>query len=49
MKKIISLILTAVLTLSLVFAFAGCNKEAEGVTIAIPNDTTNEALSLIHI
>ena len=47
MKKIISLILTAVLTLSLVFAFAGCNKEAEGVTIAIPNDTTNEARALL--
>ncbi len=47
MKKIISLILTAVLTLSLVFAFAGCNKKAEGVTIAIPNDTTNEARALL--
>lgn len=47
MKKIISLILTAVLTLSLIFAFAGCNKEAEGVTIAIPNDTTNEARALL--
>lgn len=47
MKKIISLILTAILTLSLIFAFAGCNKEAEGVTIAIPNDTTNEARALL--
>jgi len=45
MKKIITLILTAALTLSLALAFTGCNKE--GITIAVPNDTTNEARALL--
>ena len=42
MKKILSLILSAVLALSLL---AGCGDK--GITIAVPNDTTNEARALL--
>lgn len=45
MKKIVSLLLVAVLALSL---FAGCSSSKSGnITIAIPNDTTNEARALL--
>lgn len=47
MKKIISAILASALTLSAVFAFSACSSSASGVTIAIPNDTTNEARALL--
>lgn len=43
MKKLISLILIAILALG---AFAGCTKTAAGFTVAVPNDTTNEARAL---
>lgn len=43
MKKILSVVLTAVLAATL---FAGCGKE-KGITIAVPNDTTNEARALL--
>ena len=45
MKKIISVILAAVLALTSLFALSSCNKA--GVTIAVPNDTTNEARALL--
>ena len=45
MKKIISIILSAVLALTSLFALSSCNKA--GVTIAVPNDTTNEARALL--
>ncbi len=45
MKKIISLILTAVLTLTGLTAFTACSDDS--ITIAIPNDTTNEARALL--
>lgn len=45
MKKIIALVLTVVLTLAL---FAGCGaKDTTPITIAVPNDTTNEARALL--
>ena len=43
MKKILSVILTTILAASL---FAGCGKN-EGITIAVPNDTTNEARAFL--
>lgn len=48
MKKIITIVLTAVLALTAAFSLAACgDKEAESVTIAVPNDTTNEARALL--
>lgn len=45
MKKIVSLLLLTVLALSV---FAGCGGKKDGsVTIAVPNDTTNEARALL--
>lgn len=44
MKKYISLLLIALIA---VFSFAGCGKKSEKITIAIPNDTTNEARALL--
>ena len=39
MKKIITIVLTAVLALTAAFSLAACgDKEAESVTIAVPND-----------
>ena len=46
MKKTISLILSAVLILTALFALAGCGS-SKGITIAVPNDTTNEARALL--
>ena len=43
LSAIVTIALAAVLTLSL----AGCGKSASGVTIAVPNDTTNEARALL--
>ena len=43
-KKIISLIISSLLTLSL---FAGCSSKSAAITIAVPNDTTNEARALL--
>ena len=45
MKKIGSVLLVAVLALAI---FAGCsNKQSESLTIAVPNDATNEARALL--
>ena len=46
MKKTVSLILSAVLILTALFALTGCGS-SKGITIAIPNDTTNEARALL--
>ena len=43
MKKIIA----AILALVLVASLCACGKKSEGITIAIPNDTTNEARALL--
>ncbi len=45
-KKIISFLLIAALAITAAFSFAGCGKD-KGVTIAVPNDTTNEARALL--
>ena len=47
MKKLISILLVAVLAVSLVFSFSSCKKDQ--ITIAIPNDTTNEARALLRL
>ena len=47
MKKIISRALIALLTLTAAFSFAACGKKTDTITIAIPNDTTNEARALL--
>ena len=47
MKKIVSLALTAILSLTAAFAFSGCNNQSEKITVAVPNDTTNEARALL--
>ena len=45
MKKFVSIALAAVLTVGALFTFAGCG--SKGITIAVPNDTTNEARALL--
>ena len=45
MKKFVSFVLTALLSLSAVFSLAGCG--TDNITIAVPNDTTNEARALL--
>ena len=45
MKKIISVVLTVVLVLSLLIGFTACG--SSGTVIAVPNDTTNEARALL--
>ena len=45
MKKLVALILSAILILSL-FSLAGCSKST-AMKVAIPNDTTNEARALL--
>lgn len=47
MKKITAFILAAVLILTSAIAFAGCSSTSKTLTIAIPNDTTNEARALL--
>lgn len=46
MKKIVSFLLITALVLTAAFGFAACGKD-KGVTIAVPNDTTNEARALL--
>lgn len=46
MKKTVSLILSAVLILTALFALTGCGS-SKVITIAVPNDTTNEARALL--
>lgn len=45
MKKIISVVLSAALALASLFALSSCS--SAGITIAVPNDTTNEARALL--
>lgn len=48
MKKKLSVILALVLLFSTVFALAGCSSDSgSNFTIAVPNDTTNEARALL--
>ena len=47
MKKILSVILTLVLLIGVCGVFAGCAGSSSSITVAIPNDTTNEARALI--
>ena len=47
MKKITAIILAAVLILTSAIGFAGCSSTSKTLTIAIPNDTTNEARALL--
>ena len=42
-----SRIILAVLALAVLFSLTACAEKNEGVTIAIPNDTTNEARALL--
>lgn len=44
MKKILSIVLVLA---ALALAFSGCGAKKEGITIAVPNDTTNEARALL--
>ena len=47
MKKGISLILVVILVLTAGVSLAGCSSKKKSVTIAVPNDTTNEARALL--
>lgn len=47
MKKITAIIISAALILTSAIAFTGCSSSQEQLTIAIPNDTTNEARALL--
>lgn len=47
MKKIISLVLIAVLALTAAFSLTACGNNSDKITISIPNDTTNEARALL--
>lgn len=47
MKKIIALVLALVLCFALVACGGGSSDEAAALTIAVPNDTTNEARALL--
>ena len=47
MKKTISIILAAVLALGCIFGFAACSSGSKGITVAVPNDATNEARALL--
>ena len=46
MKKILTAIIAVVFTVALAVGFTACTK-ANGVVIAVPNDTTNEARALM--
>lgn len=46
MKKIISILLIATLVITAVFSFTACGS-SDKITVAIPNDTTNEARALL--
>lgn len=47
MRKKLSAIVTTALAAVLTLSLAGCGKSASGVTIVVPNDTTNEARALL--
>lgn len=46
MKKLLTAVLAAAIIVSCVFAFSSCESKP-GITIAVPNDTTNEARALL--
>jgi len=46
-KKLLSVLLLAAIAVIAVMALASCGKKDEKITIAIPNDTTNEARALL--
>lgn len=46
MKRIIALVLAAIMLVGATFALASCNNDKK-ITIAVPNDTTNEARALL--
>lgn len=47
MKKAISILLITVLALTVLSSLAACGNNSAAITIAIPNDTTNEARALL--
>lgn len=47
MKKNLKIVLRTVIALTLAFALTACGKTSDKVTVAIPNDTTNEARALL--
>lgn len=47
MKRIVSLLLIAVLAITALSALTACGGGSDKITIAIPNDTTNEARALL--
>ncbi len=47
MKKFISLGLIVILTITALFTLGGCSNSKTGFTIAVPNDTSNEARALL--
>lgn len=47
MKKIISILLITILALTSIFTFTSCGNNSDTITIAVPNDTTNEARALL--
>ena len=47
MKKVISILLITVLDLAVLSSLAACGNNSAAITIAIPNDTTNEARALL--
>lgn len=47
MKKALSILLIAVLALTLVFSLTACSGKSGSITIAVPNDPTNEARALL--
>ena len=47
MKKVISILLITVLALTVLSSLAACGNNSAAITIAIPNDTTNEARALL--
>ncbi|MBQ8001642.1 MAG: hypothetical protein IJ298_10715 [Ruminococcus sp.] len=47
MKKIISLVLIAILAITATISLTACGTNSDTITIAIPNDTTNEARALL--
>ena len=46
MKKVISIILTVILAATSLIAFSACGSSSN-ITIAVPNDTTNEGRALL--
>ncbi|MBE7035647.1 MAG: hypothetical protein E7402_06010 [Ruminococcaceae bacterium] len=47
MKKVLSVVLVLVMALSMALALTACGGGEDSITIAVPNDTTNEARALL--